>query len=178
MKSSGLLQQRIPHFHSISNSVTELADNLRQLGYRICTLENLGAASTASQPIDQQDITLHSILDEIVSKNPGYRWVLDESGLINLFPAQSILDTRVGPSNVKGKTPWEILEEDIQIEKVGLSLFMEFQDDSQRMDFSIKKVSLREALNSLVDQLGNTVWHISGSPGAYYLTLTAVENPR
>lgn len=175
MQQSDILRQRIGHFQVQSASVSHCANRLRELGYRICTLENLevGNQPETSLPMDIKDITLQELLDDIVRHNSGYRWEKAKTDLINIFPTLSVLDSKVLSLNIRSKGIWRILKEDLEIEGKGISLFVEFGDaDGPPIDLSLSPVDLREALNAIVSQLGQSIWHISGNPGAYYLTIS------
>lgn len=147
------------------------------MGFKVCALENLEVADKSSPvPIDLREVTLEELLNEIISVNPGYLLAVEPGDLINLYPAGSVLDERVPALSVSGKGVRRILREDLEIERRGISLFMEFSaGEDPLIDLRLELCDLRAALNRIVGQLSNSVWHISGNPGAYSLTITEVE---
>lgn len=178
MPRSAILQHCIERFQTESSSVSHCADKLRALGYRICTFEDLQKSNERQvrHPLDLKERTLKQILDEIVIENPGYRWLVEDE-LINIYPVQSALNSPTPALNIKSKGVWRILIEDLEIENKGISLFVELTDgDGQLIDLALNAGSLRDALNGIVRQLGQAVWHISGNPGAYFLTISDIPD--
>ncbi len=155
------------------------ADRLREIGYKICTLENLGNSNTitVSQPLELKNTTLEHLLNEIVAQNPGYHWEKVKDDLVNIFPIQSVLDTKVPNFNIRNKGAWLILNQDLEIEKMGISLFNEFgEEKGPLISLNLESTDLRGALNTIVSQLDKAIWHISGNPGAYFLTISSIPH--
>lgn len=177
MNTFDILQNHIPHFQISSTSVSACADRLRELGYKICTLENLGSSNTikVSQLLELKNTTLEQLLNTIVAQNPDYRWEKVKDDLLNIFPIQSVLDDKVPDLNIRDKGAWAILEEDLEVEKMGISLFNEFgEENGPLVSLDLESADLREALNTIVSQLDKALWHISGNPGAYFLTISSI----
>lgn len=177
MSASDILNRRLSRFQTQSTSVSHFADKLRELGFKICTLENLADEQAKSGPlIDHKDATLRQLLDEVVEQHPGYRWEAAEKDLINIFPIESVLNSETSPLDIKKKGLYLILKEEMEIERRGISLFIELEEgDGPLIDVSVESANLRKALNAIVRQLTGLIWHISGNPGAYYLTLSVVS---
>lgn len=181
MNKFDILQNHLHHFQSSSSSVSACADRLREIGYKICTLENLRNSNTikVSQLLELKNTTLEQLLNEIVAHNHGYRWEKVMDDLLNIFPIQSVLDTKVPNLNIRDKGAWVILKQDLEIEKMGISLFNEFgEENGPAISLNLESADLREALNIIVSQLDKTIWHISGNPGVYFLTISSIaHNP-
>jgi hypothetical protein len=172
---NNIVQQPLTRFQARSTSISDYSDGLRELGYRVSSFEDLGITNNSepSQPVVLKNATLQQILDEIVRQNPSYCWEQVNNNLINIFPENSILDSKVPYLDVKNKGLWRVLEEDLEIEKKGIYLFVEFgESDGELIDLSLESADLREALNAIINQLDRTIWHISGRQGAYYLTIS------
>jgi len=177
VSAANILSQLISRFQTPSARVLRCADLLRGLGFKACAMENLGASERA-QPasIDLEGVALEEVLDRIKALNPGYLWAVAQGDLINIYPVRSVLDERVAGLQVSGKGVWRVLREDLEIEQRGLSIFMESAaGDGPTVDLRLESADLRAALNQIVGQLGDSVWHISGNPGAYTLSFTGVE---
>lgn len=177
MDATDLLNQRIANFRAPSPGVSRCADELRARGFKVCSMEDLARdlSTRADEPIDREGATLAELLDEITGRNPGYVWTTAQADLINVYPAGSVLDEKVGELSVEGKGVYRILKEDLGIAKYGVSLFDELTSgDGPPVDLRLESADLREALNQIVGRIGSTVWHISGRPGAYWLTITGI----
>jgi len=173
MSRSDLLKRRIDHFDSPKDSISSCADRLRALSIRVCSFENLPV--NQGKPMTLNGLTLEEILDAIVERNPGYRWDAPEAGLINLVPQDSVLNSPVPPVAVKSKSGWRVLEENLKINALGIFIFQEFGDpEGPPVDLDLENADLRTALNAIVGQPESLVWHITGRPGAYYLSFTSV----
>lgn len=149
-----------------------VAGALRGAGIRACCLEN----SDSPKPTSAASVnTVRDALDAVVEANTGYRWDALPEGLVNIFPVPSVLDDDVPQLSVAGKGLWSVLEEDVGLASHGIELFMEFRDgDGPPVHADVPGGSLRSALNHLIAPVAGTVWHISGSPGAYFLTITSI----
>jgi hypothetical protein len=173
MHLSGVLTRRIDRFEAAKGSVSICTENLRRLGIRVCSFEDLTVNTDA--PIKLRDATLGRVLDAIVERNPGYVWDEPKDGLINLFPAKSVLDSPVPAVVVRSKNARHVLEQDLRIEAQGIFFFEELSGpDDCSIDLALEHTNLRSALNTIVFQLGPLVWHIAGRPGAYFLSFTSV----
>lgn len=140
-------------------------------------MEDLGREMTAQSgaPLRREGATLAELLDEITKHNPGYVWTTAQADLINIYPAGSVLDEKLGGLQVESKGVYRVLREDLKVAEYGISPFDELTaGDGPPVGLRFESASLREALNELVGQLGDTVWHISGREGVYYLTLSGV----
>jgi hypothetical protein len=148
------------------------ANALRGAGIRACCLENAeGEKPTAAASVN----TVRDALDAVAEANPGYRWDAVPEGLVNVFPVRSVLDEEVPELRVAGKGLWSVLEEDVGLASHGIELFMEFRDgDGPPVPGDVPAGSLRSVLNRLIAPVAGTVWHISGRPGAYFLTITSI----
>lgn len=173
MSKLDIWKDRIDGFRVDSASISSCADALRRLGYRICSFENVPTHFA----LDLMDTTLEEILNEIIRKNPGYRWAkVENSDLINIFPNESILDSKMPTLNIQDKGLWEIIEEDFGLEQKGILLFQGLHEVGYpTIDLVLKDHNLRECLNEIVRRFSAAVWHISGNPGAYTLTITDIE---
>jgi len=173
MSGSDLLERYFDHFDAPRGSVSDCADRLRKLGIRMCSFENL--TTDQGKPMTLSGMTLEEILDAIVERNPGYCWDEPRVGLINLFPEDSVLDSPVPAVVVRSKGCRRVLEDNLQISRLGIFLFEEFGDpDGPVIDLDLEHADLRTALNAIVSQLEPLVWHVAGRPGAYYLSFTNV----
>lgn len=153
-------------------SPTAVAGALRTAGLRACVLENAESEKpTAAASVD----TVRDALEAVAEANPGYRWDVAPEGLVNIFPVPSVLDDDVPELHVAGKGLWSVLEEDVGLASHGIELFMEFRDaDGPPVPDDVPGGSLRSVLNRLVAPVAGTVWHISGRPGAYFLSITSI----
>ena len=169
---SGVLLERPLAAPPADLSPSAVAGALRAGGVRACCLADAGAAAPAAEP---PPATAAEALDAAAGANPGYRWELTPSGLVNLFPSGSVLEDAVGAQAVAGKGVWAVLEQDLGLGEHGIELFMSFRDgDGPAVAADLAAGTLRDALNALIAPLPGAVWDISGSPGAYYLTITSV----
>jgi hypothetical protein len=115
---------------------------------------------------------VRELLDGVVAANPGYQWDLTPDGLVNVFPVPSVLDEPVSPVNLAGMGLWRVLEDYLALRQYKIELFMELREgDGPVVSVDLSAASLRAALNTLVAQIDNSVWHISGTPDAYFLTV-------
>jgi len=177
MPPADILERRIAKFDVPSGSVSVVADGLRKIGYRVCSFEDLDMAGGESNvmPFTLNDMRLRDLLDEIVRLNPAYTWEKVDDDIINIFPKNSVLDTKVPAIRIKGKALVRALVEDLGLEDKGIYLFNELsQAGGPVIDMRLKESSLREILNKIIQECGRVAWHISGRPGAYFLTLTDV----
>ena len=71
--------------------------------------------------------TVRDLLDAVTRDNPGYRWGVVPSGLVNVYPVPSVLDDPVGPVKAAGTGLWRVLEEIVDISRHQLELFVEFR---------------------------------------------------
>jgi hypothetical protein len=154
-------------------SPAAVANALRGSGVRACCLED----AEAEKPTGAASVnTVRDALDAAADANPGYRWDTTPEGLVNLFPSPSVLDADVPEIHAAGKGLWQLLEEDVGLASHGIELFEEFRDGAgPPVPGDIPAGSLRSALNRLVAPLEATVWHVSGRPGAYFLTITSIR---
>lgn len=170
---TGITGTGIDCFQITTASVSGCVDGLRRLGFRVCSFENL--TEDDKGPISLCGQNLGEILDAIVAANPGYRWDEPKTGLINIFPTVSILNSRVPDVSVRTKGIWRVLMEDLRINSLGISPFEELGDlEGPSVDLETKHTDLRAALNTIVDRLRPMVWHVAGRPGNYYLSFTCV----
>ncbi len=178
MSPVDILGQRIEDFQVLSPSVSNFADGLRRRGYRVCAFDDLDIEGYGSEEeqLKYDNLTLKELLDRFVEQNSNYVWEKVGEDIINIFPKESILDLRLPKLDIRKKDLYKILLEDLKIEEKGIYIFSELmQTDKLLVDLHIEDSSLRYALNEIVAQLGETVWHISGRSGAYYLTLTNIS---
>jgi hypothetical protein len=146
---------------------------LRGAGIRACCLDD---ATRAQAPAPAVYRTVRDLLDAVTQENPGYRWEVVPSGLVNVYPVPSVLDDPVGPVKAAGTGLWRVLDEILGITRHNLELFVEFRDgDGPLVNVDLPAASLRTALNALVASVPDTVWHISGTPDAYFLTVSAIR---
>jgi hypothetical protein len=153
-------------------SPAAVAGELRAAGIRACCLDD----AESEKPTSAASVaTVRDALDAVAEANPGYRWDVGPNDLLNIFPAPSVLDDDVPRLDVAGKGLWTVLEEDVDLASHGIELFMEFRDGAgPPVSAEVPGGSLRSVLNHLVAPLDGTVWHISGTPGAYFLTITSI----
>lgn len=172
MPSPGPLDQPIDRFVPAAPSVAGYVESLRAHGLRVCFFENLPSAPVASAALDS--MTPRRILESLVAQCPGFRWE-EASGLINVVPLESVLDSPLPDAAVQRKAVWNVLDEDLQIGRFGISRFDQFSDSQGRpVSVAWKDADLRAALNTIALQMPASVWHISGRPGAYFLSFTLV----
>ncbi len=171
-----ILERQLDHFHIPSASVSACADSLRQKGFKVCSFEELTEETARQAPpvLERHATTLKDILDAVVFLHPNYQWTVDED-LVNIYPLHSVLDTRVGSLRVSAKEVGDILEEDLQIEKLGITYFSELAGIGPSINLDLQDVDIRQALNAIVKELGQAIWHISGRPQAYFLSFSGVE---
>jgi hypothetical protein len=171
---------QLGRFQAPSSSVSTCANVLRRSGFKVCLMEDLEIAgyARARLPLDLPGATVGRVLDEVVDRNPGYRWEEVPSDLFNVFPAESILGTTIPELKVENESLSSVLSGLLRREPLGLTLFHEMESGADpRIKLDLKSTDLRRALNAIVARLGRTVWQISGRPGAYFLTLTVVPSP-
>ena len=156
--------------------MSDCADKLRKLGIRVCSFENL--SGDQNKPITFSDASLREILDAIIEKNPGYHWDEPSVGLLNIFPKRSVLDSLMPTVALRSKGSWRVLEDNLQISKLGIIFFGEFGDpDGPIIDLDLEHADLRAVLNTIVAQIDPLVWHITGLPDVYYLNFTTIISP-
>jgi hypothetical protein len=148
------------------------ANALRAAGIRANCLE-LGDRSTASEAGPPS--TAGEALKAVVRADPRYRWEVTNAGLLDLYPTPSVLDDAVPALSVAGKGLWTVLESDLGLADHGIELFMELRDgDGPPVPDDLPAGTLRAALDRLVAPVDQTVWHITGNPGAFFLTVSAI----
>jgi hypothetical protein len=153
-------------------SPTSVAEALRRAGIRACCLDvtQTDPASAAPPPS-----TVAGALAGVVERNPGYRWEPGPDDLLDIFPVPSVLDDDVPALHVAGKGLWRVLEEDVGLADHGVELFLELRDgDGPPVPADLPAGTLRFVLDELVAPLRATVWHISGKPGAAFLSVTLI----
>ena len=166
-----LLDQRLES-PPLDASPGAAANALRAAAIRACCLE-LG--DSHSLPDSGPPSTAREALEAVVNADPRYRWEVMESGLLDLYPSPSVLDDEVQELAVAGKGLWAVLEDDLDLGGHGIELFMELRDgDGPPVASDVPAGTLRSALDELIAPVDGTVWHISGSPGAFYMTITAI----
>lgn len=171
--ASDILSRRVDDFEVQEDSISACANQLRRLGIRVCSFEELPRDQGASLRL--RDATVAQILDAISARNPGYRWDEAAPGLINVFPSECVLQRPVPEPGAWSKPAWLLLEEDLNIASHGIVLFNEFGDpDGPPVSLGSPVRDLRDALNAIVRQWFPMVWHIAGQPGAYHLSFTLV----
>jgi hypothetical protein len=171
---SAFLEQRIERFTAAEPTVLHCSERLRAMGIRVCSFTQLPATATKSL-LTLTNTTLRRLMDEVVAVNPGYRWEEPKPGLINLWPEHSVLDTSAPRLVVRSKGAWRVLEEDVNIESLGITIFQEFGDpNGPPIDLELEEGNLRTALNQIVEQLAPLVWHITSREGEAYLSFTNV----
>lgn len=171
-----LLAVRIDRFEVAGVSVSGCVEALRALGTRVCSFESLPADHDIS--LSFRGVTLRHVLDSIVGKSSGYRWDEPSPGLINLVPSESVLDSHVPDAAVQSKGAWRVLDEDLQIGRLGITRFEQFGgQDGPAVSVAWEHADLRAALNAIILRMTSSVWHISGQSGAYYLDFTVVPAP-
>jgi hypothetical protein len=169
---SGALLERRLDAPPADLSPAAVAGALRASGVRACCLADAGAVAPAAARAPE---TAAAALAAVTAANPSYRWELTPSGLLNLFPAGSVLEAGVGERHVAGTGVWRVLEADLGLAEHGIELFMELQDgDGPAVATDLPAGTLRDALNALVAPLPGAVWDITGRPGAYFLSITAI----
>jgi hypothetical protein len=145
---------------------------LRGAGIRACCFED-STLVRASAPARYG--TVRELLTAVVAANPGYRWDVTPDGLVDVFPSPSVLDETVSPIKVADTGLWRVLEEDLSLRRYGIELFMELRDgDGPPVSVDLPGGSLRAALDTLVAPITDSVWHVSGLPGAYFLTVSRI----
>jgi hypothetical protein len=153
-------------------SPAQVCARLREWGIRACCLEDPALVNpSAGSP---EIATVRQLLDAVVAENPSYRWDLAADGLINVFPSQSILDDQVDGLECESEGLWRVLDDRLRLRDHGMELFQELEDgDGPTISVSLPPGSLRDALNALVAPVEAAVWHISGSPGGWFLTVSS-----
>lgn len=177
MSFEDILEKYIEAFEALSGSVSGFAEGLRRLGYRVCVFEDLDVegGGNKGKPLKYKRIKLKELLDELVRLNPAYTWAKINKNIINIFPVNSILDEKLPPIDVKEKNLKKILIEYLRLEDKGIFLFEELrQAGGPLIELHLKEYSVRDALNRVINGFERTVWHVSGRPGAYFLTFTDV----
>ena len=165
--------QKLQGFRLRSTGVLDCAGQLRELGYRVCAMEDTGRRRQlrAAEVAELGNVTLAEVLDAIVAANPGYVWE-QAADLLNIFPQPSILDEKTPAVHVRQKGLWQILREDIRIESKGITILTEMDHEGPLLDVDLEPADVRHALNAVVAQLPKTFWQISGTEGAFFLTLS------
>ena len=169
--SASLLDRPLPPGVVVASPAAVCA-RLREWGIRACCLEDpaLINPSAASPEIG----TVRELLDAVVAENHSYRWDLTADDLINVFPSHSVLDDRVDQLDCESEGLWRILEDRLRLRDHGIELFQELEDgDGPTISVSLPSGSLRDALNAVVAPIDAAVWHISGSPGGWFLTVSS-----
>jgi hypothetical protein len=171
-----LLARPVAGLDDALGSIGALCDGLRRQGFRVCALEDLerrrSLALPRASPVGPT-LTLGQVLERLTDL--GYRWEVAYDELLNIFPDKSVLDSPVSPVRVERKGLWRVLEDDLHIRERGIQLFVEFrQDDGPQVTLAAGPATLREALNALVVQLPGAFWTVSGTAGAYFLSISSV----
>jgi hypothetical protein len=150
---------------------------LRELGIRACCLDDPEQVTVRAtgQPTGKDDATppstVRGLLDDLVVTHPSYRWELAQGGLVNVFPSRSVLDDPVPGFVAQGEGLWRVLER-LRLQDHGIELFQELGDgDGPALSVDVAPGSLRSALNAVVAPVDGAVWHLSGSAGAWFLTV-------
>ena len=173
MTASGasLLDRPLPPGVVLASPVAVCA-RLREWGIRACCLEDPARVNpSAGSP---EVGTVRELLDAVVAENPSYGWDLTADGLVNVFPSPSVLDDEVGPLECDSEGLWRVLDDRLGLRDHDVELFQELEDgDGPTISVSLPRGSLRDALNALIAPIDAAVWHISGSPGGWFLTVTS-----
>jgi hypothetical protein len=173
MNASGasLLDRPLPP-GAVSASPAAVCARLREWGIRACCLEDPARINpSAGSP---EVGTVRELLDAVVAENRSYRWDLTAHGLINVFPSPSVLDDQVDSLECDSEGLWRVLEDRLRLRDHGMELFQELAEgDGPTVSVSLPRGSLRAALNGLVAPIDAAVWHISGSPGGWFLTVSS-----
>jgi hypothetical protein len=165
----------------VERSPAAVCARLRELGIRACCLDDPEQVTeqvterAAGQATGKDDATpsatVRGLLDDLVATHPSYRWELAQSGLVNVFPARSVLDDPVPGFVARGDGLWRVLER-LRLQDHGIELFQELGDgDGPALSVEVAPGSLRSALNAVVAPVDGAVWHLSGSAGAWFLTV-------
>ncbi|ONI77924.1 hypothetical protein ALI144C_31485 [Actinosynnema sp. ALI-1.44] len=166
-----VLDRRLPPVDT-RPTPSEASQLLRSLGIRLCCLDD---TSRVLEPAPETYRTAEGILEAVATTNPGYQWDIVANGLVNVFPVPSVLDEPVPPLTVAGTGLWRVLEEHVAIPRYKIQLFMEFRDDDgPPVPADLPAGSVRAALNTLIAPVAQTVWHVSGTPDAWFLTVSAI----
>lgn len=153
-------------------SPAAVAGALRRAGVRACFFELSGSEDA---PAGSAPATAVAALDAVAEANPGYRWEHGPDGLVDIFPAGSVLDEDVPTLRVAGKGLWQVLDDDVGLADHGIELFLELRDgDGPPVPADLPGGSLRAVLDELVAPLRDMVWQISGQPGAHFLSVTLI----
>lgn len=166
-----LLDRPLPE-SPVRTTPAAVCARLRELGVRACCLddpEHVSGHSTTSAT------TVQGLLDDLVADNPSYRWELVQHRLVNVFPSRSVLDDPVPGVVAEGDGLWSVLER-LRLQDHGIELFQELGDgDGPALSMEVPPGSLRSALNAVVAPVDGAVWHLSGAPGAWFLTVSAAR---
>ena len=156
----------LDRFSPASGSVSDVAAALRAAGYRVCSLEDLDRRSEDAPPPTGE--TLEDVLDTLVAADPEYRWQSSEADLIEISPLESVLDEPAAASD----RPTLVDE----LERHGIAFFDGLAGTEPTLDLPETATTVRALLNALVVATGSSAaWHISGTAGAWFLTIVGVE---
>ena len=169
--SASLLDRPLPPGVGVASPAAVCA-RLREWGIRACCLADPARINpSAGSP---EIGTVRELLDAVVAENHSYRWDLTADDLINVFPSHSVLDDQVDQLDCESEGLWRILEDRLRLRDHGIELFQELEDgDGPTISVSLPSGSLRDALNAVVAPIDAAVWHISGSPGGWFLTVSS-----
>lgn len=157
----------LDHFAPASGSVADVAAALRANGHPVCALDDLARTVAAPPPPAG---TLEQVLDALVAAQPAYRWRRTEGGLVEVAPAESVLDEPAAARD------WPRLLR--ELERLGVVLFSELAGPPPELELPPEAATVRELLNATVRALGRAAWQISGRDGSWFLTIVAVEQGR
>jgi hypothetical protein len=151
-----------------------VCEALRAKGVRACCLDDTGAdprplASTSSF------VTVRDALAGITAERPRYRWEIAYPDLVNVYPVDSVIENDAPPLHIAGKGLWVVLEEDLPLRNWDITLFVEFKaGDGPPVFVDLEGASIRAALSACIGQVRGAVWHISGTPDNYVLSVSDV----
>src|SRR5690606_39151455 len=109
---------------------------------------------------------------------PDYTWEAPRPDLLNLFPRSSPLDAPVPAVTAQETGVWRLVDDALRQAGGTIRRLDGFGTaEGPELTLSLPEASLRDVLNQVVSAFDRLVWHISGSPDAYFLSFTEVPSP-
>lgn len=123
--------------------------------------------------LNRKKATANEILDAIVLRHPGHRWIMRD-GILNFEPkaqkGEDLLARRVNHVSIRGKSSFHAFE--IVLAQAGLRSGAIYSGPPKLfalIDLELKNVTVREALNATVKADGQAMWIFEPSEGRSYV---------
>lgn len=132
-----------------------------------CGLEEefrIGISGGANgRPMQFSNTSARQVLDEVVKRNPKYRWII-RNGVLNLEPkvpvGKDVLSTTLASFSTKNVSTFKAALDALHQADIVYS-YQGKGGRFARVDLTLSNVTVREALNAIVKADGQAIWILS-----------------